>query len=1103
MKSTLTLASMLIVTCGSAFAWVDYADTSSTHLDTLAPTATITRDASTPTTADSVAFSVDFNENVGATFTSADVSASSGSLLANVVVTGTDPNYTVTATFDDPNADGTYGIDIGTNVEDAFGNGYAGDTSPAYTIHNWPGFTTEPQDARAYTGGANAYQVAADFAPITPTFQWWKDDGLAAALSGETNDTLNIDPVGAADVADYWCEVTYDGTLHASNTGALSVADHLAVDAPPAGASKYVGDPYTFTVTTTGGHLPLAYTWLHDASPSGSAQSYVIASAALGDAGAYVAQIDDDLTDSVQTTAVQLNIEPRMAVTTQPAGASKYVGDAHTFTVAAEGGYAPLAYTWRKNGGNVASGTSYFIPSLVAGDAAAYDAVVNDNLTDQETSQTAQLLVEPRVSITTQPTGASKYVGDAHTFTVAADGGYAPLVYTWRKNGSNVASGTTYPIPSLVSGDAAAYDAVVNDNETDQESSATAQLFVEPHVSITQHPVGARKYVGDSHTFTVAAEGGYTPFAYEWRKGATVLGSGSSYTIASLLETDEGWYKARVSDSVSDVLFSNNPQLFVEPHVSITQQPLGARKYIGDAHTFTVAAEGGYAPLAYQWRKGATVLGAGTSHAIASLVEADAGWYKARVSDSAWDVLFSNNPQLFVEPHVSITQQPVGARKYVGDSHTFTVAAEGGYAPLAYQWSKGATALGAGTSYAIASLLETDAGWYKARVSDSVSDVLFSNNPQLFVEPRISITTQPTGDKKYIGDSHTFTVAAEGGYAPLAYTWRKNGTDVATGTAYTIPSLSEGDAASYDAVVNDIRTDEENSQTAQLFVEPHISITQQPVGARKYIGDSHTFSVAAAGGHAPLSYTWHKDATAVGSGTTYTIPFLFMTHEGWYRAVLHDDATDEVLSDSPQLIVRPHVAITQQPVGARKYVGDSHTFTVASTGGYEPISTVWRKDGVDAAVGNPFTIASLSTEHSASYDAVVSDSLTDSDTSEATVLSIVPHLTITGHPAGAEKQVGASHTFAVATTGGHEPLRYTWKLGDIVLGNGPTLTIANLTVFHSGAYTVEVADDETDVVVSLPAQLTVTPAPVPAAGLVGLGLLCGALGVAALAARRR
>src|SRR5205814_8104122 len=65
-----------------------------------------------------------------------------------------------------------------------------------------------------------------------------------------------------------------------------------------------------------------------------------------------------------------------------------------------------------------------------------------------------------------------------------------------------------------------------------------------------------------------------------------------------------------------------------------------------------------------------------------------------------------------------------------------------------------------------------------------------------------SVTTPPAGAARCVGQSVTFSVGAGG--TTLAYQWRKDGSPIsgATNTSYTIASIANSDAGSYDMVVS-------------------------------------------------------------------------------------------------------------------------------------------------------------------------------------------------------------------------------------------------------------------------------------------------------------
>jgi len=268
-------------------------------IDHTQPTATITLLSTTPTGADAVDFEVAFDEPVAPTFEESDVSLS-GTLSGSVGISGADPTYTVTITLDDPSADGTVGIDVAGAgaVTDPAGNPYAGGASALCEIYNWFGFTGHPEGARKYGGDAHTFTVVADCAASTLAYQWKWDDGLGKAVHdvGDDSPTYAIpDVTGLA--GDYWCDVSYDGLIHSSNTATLEVEDHLVITQQPAGGDYIVGDSHTFTVTATGGYAPLTYAWKKEGVTVSTDAVYHIDPLGEAHSGSYIVEVTDDNVD--------------------------------------------------------------------------------------------------------------------------------------------------------------------------------------------------------------------------------------------------------------------------------------------------------------------------------------------------------------------------------------------------------------------------------------------------------------------------------------------------------------------------------------------------------------------------------------------------------------------------------------------------------------------------------------------------------------------------------------------------------------------------------------------------------------------------------------
>ncbi|GMV96924.1 MAG: hypothetical protein AMXMBFR83_12830 [Phycisphaerae bacterium] len=121
------------------------------------------------------------------------------------------------------------------------------------------------------------------------------------------------------------------------------------------------------------------------------------------------------------------------------------------------------------------------------------------------------------------------------------------------------------------------------------------------------------------------------------------------------------------------------------PPPTITKQPVGSQVCPGTSYTFTVEADGHGAPLAFEWRKGSTVVGIGPSLTLNPVTLSDSGSYTVVVTGCS--SVTSDAAVLSVTGAPIITQQPVSAGIFVGEGATFSVTATAAGTP-SYQWKR-------------------------------------------------------------------------------------------------------------------------------------------------------------------------------------------------------------------------------------------------------------------------------------------------------------------------------------------------------------------------------------------------------------------------------
>jgi hypothetical protein len=256
---------------------------------------------------------------------------------------------------------------------------------------------------------------------------------------------------------------------------------------------------------------------------------------------------------------------------------------------------------------------------------------------------------------------------------------------------------------------------------------------------------------------------------------------------------------------------------------TITIQPTNVTVIAEQPATFSVATTGS-APIYYQWWFGnMAIAGANSSsYTIGSTVPTNAGNYNCVVSNSA-GTTNSVMATLTVISNPVITLQPSNVTVYAGQPATFSVAATGPQ-PLYYQWQFGATGtniVGAtNATLNLSNVQPTDGGVYSVIVSSDFGAIVSSNALLTVLVVPAFITTQPSNQTVFAGDTARFTVFA-GGTSPLNCQWSFNTTNLvgATNTVLVITNAQFSQSGNYSVLVSN-PYGSNNSDTVTLTVNP-------------------------------------------------------------------------------------------------------------------------------------------------------------------------------------------------------------------------------------------------------------------------------------------
>ena len=275
------------------------------------------------------------------------------------------------------------------------------------------------------------------------------------------HDTATGNNIGTNTPGFFYAASGYDLCTGWGTPNGTNLIDALApfpfILTPPASQTAISGGNATFAVTA-GGQPPFGYRWLFNGTnlPAGGNVSgttsnlLTIRSVTSPNAGSYSVLVTNSY-GSVTSAVATLTVALPPSFSTQPTNLAVVAGGNALFSATASGA-PPLAYQWRQNGTNLASGSSLTgatsnvlsLSAVTATNTGSYTLVATNGY-GAATSSVATLTVLLPPALTVPPSAQTIQCGSNAAFTVTASG-TPPLSYQWTLDGSPLAGATN---PSL------------------------------------------------------------------------------------------------------------------------------------------------------------------------------------------------------------------------------------------------------------------------------------------------------------------------------------------------------------------------------------------------------------------------------------------------------------------------------------------------------------------------------------------------------------------------------------------------------------------------------------------------------------------------------
>ena len=763
--------------------------------------------------------------------------------------------------------------------------------------------------------------------------------------------------------------------------------------------------------------------------------------------------------------------------------------------VDASGAQMPLNYYWYKEPSSSVIGTNSAtfnsITSALLSDSGRYYVTAN-NVCGSTKSNTTLVKVHDIPSIILQPIATRACLGKTVQLKVEgiSNDNSSPLYQWYYRQDINAtplpipnATGPILNVASFARKDVGNYYVMLSNTIGEvQSNSILVQADSLPTVnSISSIPslesgicVNTALQL-DASVSTMSS----STYTTSWEQNGVALAGQNALRInfPSIKKSNAGEIAISVSNACGTTRSMININVVDIPQFN--QSPSAVTTCVNGAATFIskiqLVSDG--SPFGYQWLKdGINYIGAGVATSeqlsLSNVQVVDNGYY-ALQSTNACGINTSSTAKLtVVSASPSITQQPSAINTCAGIQNTVTLVASSEDNKLFYSWYKNGNLLSneIASQLSFNSIAPTDAGTYKAIISNGCNLSTTSNTFQVVVKEKVSLNGLIADKQICVGENLGADIRSylNGADINTIYQWKLNGINLADASAKTSSLTLLNLSKTNDGLYSILASNSCGASSLNLFKLTTTSspeIMTQPVAGFVCAGGSFTNTVVVANAaQLPLSYQWYKDGNSIannGISQQLLLQNIAVADQGLY-AVRVSNSCGTTQSSSARLSLVGSPVIAQQPSAISSCSGLENTATVVASSDDNRLAYSWYKDGglIAGQINSQLIFSKIGSIDVGTYKVVVTNGCNLSTTSVNFQIVVKEKIALNGAIADKSLCVGSILNADISgfLTGTDITSTYQWKLNGIDVADASAKTnflkLLNLSKTNDGSYSM-------------------------------------------------